>query len=241
MRRFTNWSRVGMAVGVIALGAYCVRAAEEKDEAKKIKESDVPQKVMDAVKARFPNAKIDSVEREKEDGNVIYDIELTQDGRKYETDVKEDGTLLEVEKALDAKDWPANVTQAVMAKYPRTTIKEVMEKSLVKDGKETVHEYEVVIRYNDSQEKELTVTPEGKITAEAPEADKKDKDDKKRSFGGIYIANEEARHTTVPGFLVDSWGSANSPCAIIASRTGTGGGRHAGRTSYVPSCGCRGS
>jgi uncharacterized membrane protein YkoI len=168
-----------MAVGVIALGAYCVRAADEKDEGKKIKESDVPQKVMDAVKARFPNAKIDSVEREKEEGNVIYDIELTQDGRKYETDVKEDGTLVEVEKALDAKNWPANVTQAVMAKYPRTTIKEVMEKSLVKDGKETVHEYEVVIRYNDSQEKELTVTPEGKITGEAPEADKKDKDDKK--------------------------------------------------------------
>ena len=176
MRRFFNWSRVAIAAGVIVLGTYGVRAADEKDEAKKIKESDVPQKVMDAVKARFPNAKIESVEREKEDGNVIYDIELTQDGRKYETDVKEDGTLVEVEKALDAKDWPANVTQAVMAKYPRTTIKEVMEKSLVKDGKETVHEYEVVIRFNDSQEKELTVTPDGKVSEEAAEADKGDKD-----------------------------------------------------------------
>ena len=176
MRRFATWLRVGVLTGAVALGSYAVRAAEEKDEAKKLKESDVPQKVMDAVKARFPNAKIDSVEREKEDGNVIYDIELTQDGRKYETDVKEDGTLLEVEKALDAKDWPANVTQAVMAKYPRTTIKEVMEKSLVKDGKETVHEYVVVIRFNDSQEKELTVTPDGKVSEEAAEADKKDKD-----------------------------------------------------------------
>jgi uncharacterized membrane protein YkoI len=176
MRRFANWSRVGIAAGVIALGACSVRAADEKDEAKKLKESDVPQKVMDAVKARFPNAKIDSVEREKEDGNVIYDIELTQDGRKYETDVKEDGTLIEIEKALDAKDWPANVTQAVMAKYPRTTIKEVMEKSLVKDGKETVHEYEVVVRFNDSQEKEVTVTPDGKVSEDAAAADKKDKD-----------------------------------------------------------------
>jgi len=90
--------------------------------------------------------------------------------------VKEDGTLVEVEKALDAKDRPSNVTQAVMAKYPRAMITEVMEKSLVKDGKETVHEYEVVIRMGDSQTQELTVSPEGKITEEAPAEAKKEKD-----------------------------------------------------------------
>jgi uncharacterized membrane protein YkoI len=166
-------------VGVVALvlGVCCVRAADEKDddEAKKLKESDVPQKVMDAVKARFPGAKVESAERETEDGNVIYDVELTADGRKYEADLKEDGTFIEIEKALDAKDHPAALTAAVKAKWPNAKIKEVMEKSLVTDGKETVHEYEVVLQVGD-KEQEVTLSKDGKVVEEAAGDEKKDDD-----------------------------------------------------------------
>ena len=63
--------------------------------------ADAPgKKVMDAVKARFPEAKLTKASKEKAGGDVIYDIELTVKGRKHEMDIKEDGTVLEVENEV---------------------------------------------------------------------------------------------------------------------------------------------
>jgi hypothetical protein len=94
-------------------------------------------------------------------------------------DIKEDGTIVEIEKALDGADRPAKVMDAVKAKYPKAEIEEVMEKSLVKGKEEKVHEYEVVIKH-DGKTQELTVSPDGKIEEEAGEEHKgKDKDDEK--------------------------------------------------------------
>src|SRR4051794_6186051 len=69
------------------------KAAIAKDNAQKITAQDVPPQVMTSVNNRFPGADITSVEKENENGAVIYDFELKQHGRKFETDVKEDGTI----------------------------------------------------------------------------------------------------------------------------------------------------
>src|SRR3954468_10687305 len=136
MNKMNVWLSVATIVGGAMVASVACAEHEKEDAAKKLEQSDVPQKVMDAAKARFPGAKFDSIEKENEDGKVIYDFELTQDGRKFETDIQDDGTILEIEKALDAADRPENVTKLVMDKWPKASIKEVMEKSLVKDGKE---------------------------------------------------------------------------------------------------------
>jgi len=47
------------------------------------------------------------VEKENEHGAVVYDLELKQGGRKYEMDVKEDGTIMEIEKQVMSSDVPA--------------------------------------------------------------------------------------------------------------------------------------
>ena len=116
------------------------------------------------MEARFPGAQVTSVEREKEHGDVVYDYELRQNGRKYEMDVKEDGTVLEVEKQLAATDVPDAVTRAVREKYPNATVKEVMEVDKVRGGREAPDHYEVTLA--GAKVKEVTVSMDGRITEE---------------------------------------------------------------------------
>jgi hypothetical protein len=141
VRRFSSWLAAGAAVGFIIV-ALVARADEDKE--KKISEDKLPREVAASIKDRFPGAKLTSIEKEKENGQVVYDIELKHEGRKYEMDIKEDGTIIEIEKEVAAKDVPEAVTKAVAGKYPGASIKEVMEVNKVKDKQETPDHYEVV-------------------------------------------------------------------------------------------------
>src|SRR5262245_61274790 len=118
---------MGRIKGTVALCAAAallfLAAAALADDKKpeKITADKLPKKVMDAVKARFPGAEITSAEKETEAGKVVYDIELKHKGRKYEMDIQEDGTVIEVEKQVDAKDLPEDVGKAIKAKFPDAT------------------------------------------------------------------------------------------------------------------------
>jgi uncharacterized membrane protein YkoI len=117
---------------------------------------------MAAIKARFPGAKIDKASKETTGSKVVYDIELTLKGRKYEMDILEDGTVLEVEKQVDFKDLPEAVRKGLKAKFPRAKFKVIMEVNLVKDKKEKPDHYEVTLETADKKEIEVTISLDGK-------------------------------------------------------------------------------
>ena len=140
------------AVAVFTLSA-CASSA------KKISQSDVPGPVMASINSRFPGAQVTSIEREKEHGNVIYDFELRQNGRKYEADVKDDGTIIEIEK--EVAEVPDAVASAVHAKYPNATLRETMEVDKVSGQRETPDHYEVNLTTSGGKKKEVTVSLDG--------------------------------------------------------------------------------
>src|SRR5262249_17445387 len=117
--------------------------------------------------------------KEKEGNDVVYDIEFKQAGRKFEADIKEDGTIIEYEKAIAAKDLPKAVTESVEKKYPRSTLKEIMEITHVKDKKERLHGYESVRERAAKKDGEVTVAPDGKILEDSGEKKADKKADKK--------------------------------------------------------------
>src|SRR3954470_11625878 len=105
-------------IAVVGLSGLIAQASEEK-----IKPADLPKSVASSLKARFPGLTITSATRETEsDGKVIFDIELKQKDRKYETDIQKDGTILEVEKEIFVKDWSNALRSTVDAKYPKGKI-----------------------------------------------------------------------------------------------------------------------
>lgn len=124
---------------------------------------EIPKAVMDALKAKFPKAKIDKWTREQEGGVVLFDIEFKQDGRKFEADIKEDGAIHNWEKAIAARDLPGAVKKAIVKKYPKARMKEIMKITAVKDGKDELEGYEIVLETADRKEVEVTVAADGKI------------------------------------------------------------------------------
>ena len=153
----TTLIRLIACAAIAALIAPSVWAEDEKVEADKL-----PQKVKDTLKTRWATAKITVATKTMENGAVVYDIEMTQDGKKREADIKEDGSIVNFENEIAIKDLPKAVADAVKAKHPDAKIKEAMETLVIKDGKDTVDEYEVLLVTGDNKEVELTVSPDGK-------------------------------------------------------------------------------
>jgi uncharacterized membrane protein YkoI len=157
----------------LALLVATAPAALAEDKAEKIAPDKLPQKIKDAIKGRFPGAQVTSAEKEKENGEIVFDIELKHEGRKYEMDIKEDGTIAEIEKEVASKDVPEAITGAVKKKYPTATIKEVMEVNKVTGKEEKPIHYEVTIDM-DGKSKEIVVSLDGKTVKDEGE-EKKDK------------------------------------------------------------------
>ncbi|MCI0637695.1 MAG: PepSY-like domain-containing protein [Gemmataceae bacterium] len=155
----------GVATGVLAglILAMSVAHAQEKG---KLDLDKIPAKVMDALKARFPKPEIHKWTKETMDGKDFYDIEFKVKGQKHEADIREDGTFINYEKEIKAKDLPKAVAKAVESKFPKATLKEIMEITEVKGKQEKLEGYEVVLQTADNRMVELTLAPDGKIVAE---------------------------------------------------------------------------
>jgi len=161
-------------LGALALcllvGPVAAQANEEKVPLDKI-----PKAVMDALLAKFPKAKIDKCTKAKEGDDVVYDIEFKEGDRKCEADIKENGTYINYEKAIEAKDLPKVVKEAIEKKYPKATMKEIMEETEVKGKDEKISAYEVVLETADKKEVEVRVSLEGKILEDTSEEKPKSK------------------------------------------------------------------
>ncbi len=156
----------GLAAAVLILS---VAAAQDK-----VQDKDIPKKVMDALKSKFPKAAIEKCTKEKEGDDVIYDIEFKENGRACEADIKEDGTYINFEKAIAAKDLPAAVTKAIEGKFPKATLKEIMEETEVKGKDEKLSAYEVVLVTAEKKTVEIRLAPDGKILEEEVLEEKKE-------------------------------------------------------------------
>lgn len=179
MRRFVGWLAMSAVLTLVLLGT-AVQADDKDKKEEKIPPDKLPKAVMKAIMGRFPGADITSAEKETEGGKVIFDIELKHKGRNYEMDIKEDGTILEISKEVASKDVPKAITKAVMAKYPKATIKEVMEVNKVKGKEETPIHYEVTIEMADRKKLEVIVSLDGKSVKTEAEAEKEAKEKEKK-------------------------------------------------------------
>jgi uncharacterized membrane protein YkoI len=79
-------------IGVIALGSVTVGCQKEKRNREQLQGAitmnEVPQKVRDAFRTKYPNASVQEIEREVyKDGNVHYEfVFVGQDGKKKEVE-----------------------------------------------------------------------------------------------------------------------------------------------------------
>lgn len=159
--------QIVVLIAVLALVAFVGTGLRAKEEPVPVDK--IPRAVMDALLAKFPKAKIDKCTKAKEGGDIVYDIEFKEGDRKCEADIKENGTYINYEKAIAAKDLPKAVKDAIEKRYPKSKMTEIMEETEVKGKDEKISAYEVVLETADKKEVEVRVSPEGKILEDSGE------------------------------------------------------------------------
>jgi len=163
--RFLVWGTLKVLLAGLLLAAPTAFAQERaKPDLDKI-----PANVMQALKAKFPMAEIHKWTREQEGDIVVYDFEFKQHGQKFEADIREDGSIHNWEKAVAFESLPEAVKRVVNEKYPNSTPVEVLEINAVKDGKEELEGYEIVLTTADKKSVEITLAPDGKILEDSPD------------------------------------------------------------------------
>lgn len=178
MRKFLGRLAVVMTVVVVA---GLVDAGEPGET--KVPLDKVPKAVLDAVKAKFPKAKLVGAAKEKgeEKDKFVYEITIKNEGHNTDVTVSPEGKILLVEKEIPAKDLPKVVAEGLETKYPKSKIN--LAEEISKDDK--IIKYEMRITTADKKELEVTFDPMGKFLTEEKiaKAEKKadSKEEKKES------------------------------------------------------------
>jgi hypothetical protein len=156
------------------LAALILTAGTASADEEKVTLDKVPRAVLKAVKARFPDAKLLKAEKETENGKTVFEIGLKNMEQSIEVTLTPDGTIIEIEKQIAAKDMPKVVAAALEDKYPKATYRMIEEVIKVKDKEEKLAYYEVLLVTAAKKKLEVSVTPEGKISKEEDKSKEKD-------------------------------------------------------------------
>lgn len=183
----TRWMM--LAAAALMGTALLAAGAAAKDEAKA--KVELPEAVVKALAAAFPNATIDEVEAGEENGLKIFEVELKAGGAEIEVDVAPDGTILEIETEIALKDVPAAAAAVIAKAAEGAKIDEVCKEEAlaeVKDGKivklaAPKITYEAELKKGDLKG-EIEVAADGTIVEELKWKSAKDeKDDDKGQKG----------------------------------------------------------
>lgn len=163
--------------GVLAVLGLCGFAASARADEQKISVDQLPPAVMNAVKAKYPEAKIKEAAKDVEEGKTTYEVSLTDRGQSLDVSFQPNGTIVAIERQIKVSELPAAVTAALKQKYPKAELESAEE--LTEDGKVT---YEVVVELENDKDYEVVLDRSGKIlkTEEIKEDEKDEKDEKKK-------------------------------------------------------------
>jgi uncharacterized membrane protein YkoI len=159
---------------LLALSPFATAWADDEE---KVPLDKLPKAVADAVKNKFPKAELVEASKENEDGKTVYEVAIKVDGKKIDVALTAEGTILGLEKEIAVKDLPKAVTETLESKYAKATIKVVEEVIKIKDGKENLEYYEILLITADKKTVEVSLNADGKI--KKTEEKKSEKEEKK--------------------------------------------------------------
>jgi hypothetical protein len=154
--------------------ALFVFAAPVRADEEKVPLDKVPKAVLDAAKKRFPKAEVVGASKETENDKTVYEIELKENGKTIDVTITPEGVITTIEQQIDAKDLPKAVSEALEKKYAKATYKTIEAVYSVKDGKESLDFYEVLLVTAEKKEIEVKILADGKIKDEEKKPEKKE-------------------------------------------------------------------
>src|SRR5262249_39399956 len=126
----------------------------------------VPKAVKAAIKARFPDAKINGASTEKDGDKTVYELAIVNKGQKIDVTLTPEGQIVTMEKEITLKDLPKAVAATLHAKYAKADLKIIEEVWHVKDKQEKLAYYEFLLTTTAKKTVEVEIAPDGKFLKE---------------------------------------------------------------------------
>ncbi|MHB1560903.1 MAG: hypothetical protein ACYC61_25900 [Isosphaeraceae bacterium] len=151
---------VAAACGSVVLLALV--AAAPRGNAQEIKLADCPPAARKALEVEAPGGRITTVRKEQDGDEAIYWTDATIEGKTYAIGVLGDGTLVEMNLAVDGAEVPLDrCPAAVQAAFRREAMGEKVE-GVGKDMKYGTTVYETVVHHS-GRAYELVVAEDGML------------------------------------------------------------------------------
>jgi len=142
---------------VVLAASGLLLAGTSSAQEKKIKRSDLPPAVEKTVAAQSTGATIKGFSTEKENGQTLYEAEMTVNGHSKDISMTADGSIVEIEEQVAFDSLPADVKAGLQTKAGKGKILKV--ESLTKKGKLVAYEAKVD---TNGKKSEVQVGPDGK-------------------------------------------------------------------------------
>ncbi|MHC4214621.1 MAG: PepSY domain-containing protein, partial [Planctomycetota bacterium] len=139
-------------------------------QAEDVSLSDVHQAVRQTIERELKGFKVDNVERDEDDGKIVYELEVENNDQEIQLKINRDGTLLEKQEQLDDNDLPEAVLNAVKKAFGDIDIDDVEKRYQL--GRKPYYKVE---GENDKFEADLEIAEDGTILKK--EIDEKGDDD----------------------------------------------------------------
>ena len=147
--------RISTVALLLFVWGFAFRAAEPKEN--RISKKDLPPAVTAAFKKVYPKATIKACSQEQRGGQTCYEVESVDGNQTRDLIYAADGTVLEMEEAMDPMELPAAVRKAVAEEHPKGKIVRIEKLT-----KSTSVSYEVVVSEGKKQS-ELVLDANGKV------------------------------------------------------------------------------
>jgi hypothetical protein len=148
-----------MTAAKFALIAVALTTAAFAQE-KKIQRADLPPAVEKTVAAQSQGATIKEFSQEKENGQLLYEAEMTVSGHSKDISIDAAGTIVEVEEQVAFDSLPVPVKATLQTKAGQGKIVKV--ESITKHDKLVAYEAKV---QTGTRKSEIQVSPEGNSLA----------------------------------------------------------------------------
>jgi hypothetical protein len=123
----------------------------------------VPRPVLDAVRARFKDARIASAEKDHAGAGFVYEVTINHQGQHIDVTLTGEGALLLIKREIAATDLPEPVAQALVDGYPEATYRVVEAVIKVQGPHERLAYYELDLVTAGRRLVEVRVSTDGKI------------------------------------------------------------------------------
>jgi hypothetical protein len=147
--------KVNLFLAFAASGLLLAGSASAQE--KKIKRSDLPPAVEKTVAAQSQGATIRGFSTEKENGQTLYEAEMTVNGHSKDISIAADGSIVEIEEQVALDSLSPEVKAGLEAKAGKGKILKV--ESLTKKDKLVAYEAKVD---TNGKKSEVQVGPDGK-------------------------------------------------------------------------------